>query len=73
MFDGNNATNVIKFGGNRDMDKRVGIIKGQISLKKEEILAAFTPVLDNIVGSIRRLMSSERPKVCRQNNREGAC
>ncbi|CAG7852396.1 SubName: Full=Uncharacterized protein {ECO:0000313/EMBL:CCA75659.1} [Serendipita indica DSM 11827] len=62
MFDGNTPTNVIKFGGNRDMDMSVGIIKGQISLKKEEVLAAFTPVLENIVGSIRRLMSSKRPK-----------
>ncbi|CAG7852394.1 SubName: Full=Uncharacterized protein {ECO:0000313/EMBL:CCA74285.1} [Serendipita indica DSM 11827] len=62
MFDGTTPTNVIKFGGNRDMDKSVGIIKGQISLKKEEVLAAFTPVLEDIIGSIRRLMSGKSPK-----------
>lgn len=62
LFDGTNEKNVIKFGGNRDMDRAVGIFKGQISLEKEEVLAAFDPVLDNIAGSIRRLTSEKRPK-----------
>lgn len=69
MFDGTNATNVIKFGGNRDTDKSVGIFKGQISLKKDEVLAAFAPVLDNIIRSIHRLMSNKRPKVRQQTFR----
>ncbi|CCA68205.1 hypothetical protein PIIN_02071 [Serendipita indica DSM 11827] len=62
LFDGTNTTSVIKFGGIRDMDKAVGIFKGQLTLNKQEILAAFDPVVGDIVGSIRRLMEGHHPQ-----------
>ncbi|CCA70871.1 hypothetical protein PIIN_04807 [Serendipita indica DSM 11827] len=62
LFNGNTNKNVIKFGGSRDTDRNLGILKGQISLSKEEVLATFKPVSENIVNSIRRLISSKRPQ-----------
>lgn len=69
LFNGNTNKNVIKFGGSRDTDRNLGILKGQISLSKEEVLATFKPVSENIVNSIRRLISSKRPQVRYQGSR----
>ena len=57
IFDGSRDSNVVDFGGNRDNDKVHGIIKGKLSLTREEMEVPFVDVIRRILDSCLELLT----------------
>ena len=51
------------FGTNRDNDSSLGIQKGSITLSNEDLKRAFDPVINQIVKSCSRVVSTEKAEV----------
>lgn len=63
MFDGSQETIAIRFGGNRDQDRDYGIVRGVITLTKQEVASTFDPAIKSILESCRRLMDGTKIQV----------
>jgi molecular chaperone DnaK (HSP70) len=64
IFDGDQASNVVEFGGSRDTDRPRGIIKGKLSLTRQEVEAPFEDVIKRIVESCLELLNGRKVQVC---------
>lgn len=61
-FDGS-QTSIIRFGKDWDNDKPHGIVKGRLTLSKEEVTTAFNAVLPRIVSSVSNLLDGRKVEV----------
>ncbi|KAG8813630.1 hypothetical protein FRC17_001477 [Serendipita sp. 399] len=57
-FDGSQTSNIIHFGTPRDNDKNHGIVKGKLTLGRDDVGAAYTRVISNITESCRTLLGN---------------
>ncbi|PVF96872.1 hypothetical protein CPB86DRAFT_476873 [Serendipita vermifera] len=55
LFDGTQTSNIVDFGRNRDNDRSHGIIKGKLTLKKEEVKGTFDDTITQTITSCRKL------------------
>lgn len=60
LFDGTNESYVIDFGGRQDNDREFGILKGKLTLSREEVASAFNDVLRQITDSCLRLRKDRK-------------
>ncbi|CCA67673.1 hypothetical protein PIIN_01501 [Serendipita indica DSM 11827] len=58
-FDGT-QTSIIRFGRDWDNDKSVGIVKGRLTLSKDEVASAFRAVIPRIVSSVSNLLDARK-------------
>lgn len=61
-FDGT-QTSIIRFGRDWDNDKQVGIVKGRLTLSKDEVASAFRAVIPRIVSSVSNLLDARKVEV----------
>ncbi|CAG7852393.1 SubName: Full=Uncharacterized protein {ECO:0000313/EMBL:CCA74286.1} [Serendipita indica DSM 11827] len=60
LFDGNQTSNIVQFGGNKDTDKDFSILKGKLTLTKNEVAQCFDGAIAAIVESCQRLLQTHR-------------
>jgi hypothetical protein len=63
VFDGSQDTIAIRFGGNRDLDRAYGIVRGVITLTKQEVASTFDPAIKSILESCQRLSEGTEVQV----------
>jgi hypothetical protein len=61
-FDGTQAS-IIRFGKDWDNDRPHGIIKGRLTLSKEDVATAFNAVIPRIVSSVSNLLDGRKVEV----------
>ncbi|KAG8815670.1 hypothetical protein FRC19_000896 [Serendipita sp. 401] len=57
-FNGSQAANVIQFGSNKDNDKNYDIVKGKLTLSREEVEEAYLAVISSIVDNCNILLAN---------------
>ncbi|KAG8819814.1 hypothetical protein FRC18_011910 [Serendipita sp. 400] len=62
IFDGTQTTNILDFGGSRDNDRAHGILKGKITLSKEEVGRSFDDVIARVMESCLKLLHGRKIK-----------
>jgi hypothetical protein len=68
-FDGT-QTSIIRFGKDWDNDRTHGIIKGRLTLAKEDVATAFNAVVPRIQASVGNLLDGRKVEV---SGCEGFC
>jgi hypothetical protein len=63
-FDGS-QTSIIRFGKDWDNDRAHGVVKGRLTLSKEEVATAFGAVVPRIVSSVSNLLDGRKVEVRR--------
>lgn len=63
IFDDTQPSNVIHFGRSGDNDRENGIIKGKLSLNKDEVGSTYDDVVTRIVNSCLRLLRGQKVQV----------
>lgn len=61
-FDGS-QTSIIKFGKDWDNDRPHGIVKGRLTLSKDDVSLAFNAVVPRIVSSVSNLLDGRKVEV----------
>lgn len=61
-FDGT-QTSIIRFGKDWDNDRAHGIVKGRLTLSKEDVTASFNSVVPRIVASVSNLLDGRKVEV----------
>jgi hypothetical protein len=67
IFDDTQPSNVIHFGRSSDNDREHGIIKGKLSLNKDEVGSTYDDVVNRIVNSCMRLLRGQKAQVSTLN------
>ncbi|KAG8865486.1 hypothetical protein FRC20_009778 [Serendipita sp. 405] len=62
-FDGSQTANVIQFGSNKDNDKNYDIVKGKLTLSREEVEEAYLEVISSIVDNCNILLANRNVQV----------
>jgi len=62
-FDGT-QNSIIRFGKDWDNDRAHGIVKGRLTLSKEDVATAFNAVIPRIISSVSNLLDGRKVEVC---------
>ncbi|KIM25122.1 hypothetical protein M408DRAFT_223772 [Serendipita vermifera MAFF 305830] len=60
LFDDTQNSSVVDFGSSRDTDRARGIIKGKLSMSREEVRAAFDDVIQRIMNNCSLLLRGRK-------------